>query len=382
MTIYRLFFRLVLARIDPERAHDLAIETVRLVSRFPGARKVAQRRLAAADPALRVRAWGMEFAGPLGVAAGMDKNVRWFEELGALGFGSVEVGTITASPQPGRPKPRVFRLTKDRALLNGMGFPNCGAEVAAERLRGRRAGTIVGVNVGKSADAALESADEDYRETVRRVAAQCDFLVLNVSSPNTAGLRSLQDANRLDALVEAVRLEADREKPGLPLLIKIAPDLHADEIDAIADLAVRQRLAGVVAVNTTVSRENLTEPIPEHEGGISGAPLKRRAVEVLERLRARAGDDLVLVSVGGVETADDVWERMAAGATLVQSHTGFVYGGPLWPRSINKALAARVRASGMSSIQELIGSGRQTSRAAAQSDGDRDTLREATVVRR
>jgi dihydroorotate dehydrogenase len=337
--LYRLFFKHVLQRVDAERAHHLAARTMPLLA----------RRRHVPPPELRVRALGLEFPSPLGVPAGLDKDATWFEALGALGFGFVEVGTATALPQPGNPRPRISRLPRDRALWNAMGFPNAGAEAIAERLRARSGETIVAANVGKSKAASLEHAGEDYRASVRAVAPYSDFIVLNVSSPNTPGLRDMQNVERLRELVAAARAETAK-----PLLVKIAPDLADEDVDAIADLALELGLDGIVATNTTLSRAGLSMMAPA-AGGISGAPLKRRSLAVLERLRATVGDRLVLVSVGGVETADDVWERILAGATLVQAFTGFVYGGPLWPRRVNRDLLRRLRAAGASSIQDMIG---------------------------
>jgi dihydroorotate dehydrogenase len=358
--IYRLFFRfLVLARIDGESAHGVAALGLRAITTVPGGQALLRRLLGSCDPGLRVWALGMEFPSPLGLAAGVDSNASWFEGLGALGFGSVEVGTVTARKQDGNDRPRVFRLLADRAILNRRGFPNVGAEVVADRLGRRSDGPIVGVNVGKSMDVPLDRAGSDYQESVRRLAPLADYVVLNVSSPNTPGLRDMQSVERLRELIADARSEIENVEARVPLLIKIAPDLSDEEIRAIADLAVSVELDGIIAVNTTVSRGDLNAPsaIPTSvaDGGISGAPLKVRALEVLRLLRSRVGDSVTLVSVGGIETSDDVWERILAGATLVQAHTGFVYGGPLWPRRINRGLSHRLRAAGVSSIQELVG---------------------------
>jgi dihydroorotate dehydrogenase len=340
--LYRLLFRLVLARLDAERAHALGARLVRVLGFGPPAALV--RRFTSRDAdVLRVQALGLTFPSPLGVAAGLDKEATCFEGLGALGFGFVEVGTITALAQAGNPRPRVWRMVRDRALVNAMGFPNPGAEAAAARLRGPRR-TVVGVNVGRSKLA--DDAVADYRTSTRRLAPLADYLVLNVSSPNTPGLRDLQAVDALRELVVAVREElAEVGAPRVPLLVKLAPDLADAEIDAIADLALELALDGIVAVNTTVDRGGLTEPEPAGaagRGGVSGAPLKARSLEVLRRLHARAGDRLVLISAGGIESADDAWERLQAGATLLQAYTGFVYGGPLWPRRINRELARRL----------------------------------------
>jgi dihydroorotate dehydrogenase len=313
--------------------------------------------VAASDPSLEVRALGMTLASPLGVAAGMDKGASWFEGLGALGFGFVEVGTVTAVAQPGNPGTRVWRIPEERALLNSMGFPNPGAEAVASRLRRRSGQTAVGTNLGKSMIVGTDRAGADYRTSVRTLAPCSDYIVLNVSSPNTPGLRELQAVEPLRALVADVRAELREIGQAVPLLVKLGPDLGDAEIDAVADVALELGLDGLVAVNTTVERRELipSDLDPAARGGISGAPLKERAAQVLRRIRARTGDELVLISVGGIETADDAWERILAGATLVQAYTGFVYGGPLWPRRINRGLARRVRDCGRSSIQELVG---------------------------
>ena len=297
------------------------------------------------DPVLAVDALGLRFPSPLGVAAGVDKDASWFEGLGALGFGSVEVGTVTPLAQAGNPRPRVRRLTADRALQNSMGFPNPGADAVAARLEHRRGPTVVGVNVGRSKGATAEQAAGDYRATVLRLAPVADYLVLNVSSPNTPGLRDLQAVEPLRGIVAAVREALAELGLERPVLVKIAPDLADEDVDAIADLALELALDGIVATNTTVSRTGLRSRDVPAAGGVSGAPLRARSLEVLRRLRSRTGDRLVLVSAGGVESADDVWERLQAGATLVQSYTGFVYGGPGWPRRVNRDLARRLRAA-------------------------------------
>jgi len=338
---YRLVFRHVLTRIEPERAHGLAAA---LLGRLPAA--PLRRLLGARDPALRTEALGLTFPSPLGVAAGVDKDATWFEGLGALGFGFVEIGTVTARAQPGNERPRIERFPEQRALLNWMGFPNAGAEAVAPRLARERS-TIVGVNVGKSKDAPLEEAVADYRASVRLLAAHADYLALNVSSPNTPGLRSLQAIEALDALVAGVQEELAALGLRVPLLVKIAPDLADEDVDAVADLALRRGLDGLIATNTTTARGALRSRLraPDAPAGVSGPPLAPRSLEVLRRLRARVGDRLVLVSAGGISGAEDAWERLQAGATLLQAYTGFVYGGPLWAWKVNRELARRRRAA-------------------------------------
>jgi dihydroorotate dehydrogenase len=359
--IYGAFFRAILARLDAERAHRLGVLAMRALVAVPGLAALLARLLRPRAE-IAVEALGLRMRSPLGVAAGLDKEATWFRGLTALGFGFVEVGTVTARGQPGNPGTRVTRLARDRALLNAMGFPNEGAAAVAARLRGRRGGEIVGVNIGKTKAVALEEAVEDYRASTRLLAPHADYLVLNVSSPNTPGLREMQSLEALTALIGGVREEVERVAPGLPLLVKIAPDLSDDEVDRIADLALELELDGVVATNTTVRHELAASSAAEiegapHGGGISGAPLKGRSLEVLTRLRARAGGRLVLVSVGGIETPEDAWERILAGADLLQAYTAFVYRGPLWPHRIDRGLAGLLRESPWTTIGEAVGKG-------------------------
>lgn len=360
--IYRVFFRLFLQPIGPEPAHRFAELTMRAVGWIPGARALLDWLLRPRDRNLAVELDGLELRSPLCVAAGVDKNATWFDELGALGWGAVEVGTITAHEQEGNPKPRVSRLFAQRAILNSMGFPNDGALAAAKRLRRRRGAAAIGANIGKSRDVALEDAVDDYRFSAREVGALVDFLVLNVSSPNTPGLRDLQTVESMRLLIDGVRdeLRGVCREHEVPLMIKLSPDLPDPRIGELADLALEMELGGIVAVNTTVRRDlspSLARGIGSRPGGISGPPLKQRALEVLQLLHERTGGAIPLVSVGGIETVEDAWERVLAGATLVQAHTGFIYGGPLWPHRINRGLSRRLRESSWDSIPEAVGKG-------------------------
>jgi dihydroorotate dehydrogenase len=358
--IYQAFYRLVLQRLDSERAHAIAAAGLRLLAAVPGALWLLRRLLAPRGDALRISALGLEFETPLGVAAGVDKNATWFEPLLALGFGAVEIGTVTARAQPGNPRPRVTRFPARRALLNAMGFPSEGAERVAPRLAGDRHG-VVGVNVGKSKAAELDDAAADYRAAVRLLAPRADYLVLNVSSPNTPGLRELQAVERLGELIDGVRAElAAVDRGELPLLVKLAPDLEDAEIERIADFAVERGLAGIVATNTTIDHGVLPSDATAtagHGGGVSGEPLRPRALAVLRLLHARVGGRVALVAAGGIADADDAWERILAGATLLQAYTGFVYGGPLWPRRVNRGLERRLRESPWSTLAEAVGQG-------------------------
>jgi dihydroorotate dehydrogenase len=355
--MYRLLYRVVLRRVPAEAAHRSGFWLIQVfgsVTRVPGVAWLLRRWLGPRDPVLRVRALGLEFPGPLGLAAGFDKDARATRGLAALGFGFVEVGTVTAQAQPGNPRPRMFRLSEDRALVNRMGFNNAGAAAAAVRLRRVRArrGPVVGVNIGKTRAVPEADAAADYAASARAVAGVADYVVVNVSSPNTPGLRDLQAADRLRPVLVAVREALDASARGrpegrVPLLVKIAPDLADADVDAVADLALELGLDGIIATNTTVSRDGLASPPSQvaaaGAGGLSGPPLGTRALAVLIRLRARAGDRLVLIAAGGIETPDDAWERLRAGATLVQAYTGFIYGGPLWPRRMHAGLARLAR---------------------------------------
>jgi len=340
--MYPLLFRHVLARLDPEFAHHAAMAVIRMLGVPPFS--WAARALAAPRPEQQVRALGLTFPSPFGVAAGFDKNAVGVRGLDALGFGHIEIGTVTAIPQDGNPRPRLFRLVPDRAVINRMGFNNDGAEVIARRLRAlrRRAPrAVIGANIGKSRVVAVEDAIGDYVASATRLAPLADYLAVNVSSPNTPGLRGLQAVETLAPLLRAVKAAAGTT----PLLVKIAPDLPDDEITAIARLAVEEGLAGIIAHNTTVSRDGLrTDPAVVQAagaGGLSGAPLKERSLEVLAIVRSAVPEDFCVIAVGGVETADDVRKRLDAGATLVQGYTAFLYRGPLWARQINQGLRGR-----------------------------------------
>lgn len=340
--MYPLLFRTVLSRLDPESAHHAAMLVIRVLG-VPPFSWVA-RALTRPDASLRTEALGLVFDSPFGVAAGFDKDVVAVRGLYALGFGHVEVGTLTAIPQDGNPRPRLFRLIPDRAVVNRMGFNNRGAEAAARRLaklRRRSRRTVIGVNIGKSRVVDVADATADYLRSATLLAPLADYLVVNVSSPNTPGLRGLQAVETLEPLLAAVRDAAG----STPLLVKIAPDLPDDEVVAVAQLAVRLGLAGLVAANTTISREGLTTDPAVVEaagaGGLSGAPLKERAIEVLRLVRANVPREFCVISAGGVETADDVRARLDAGADLTQGYTGFLYRGPLWARQIDRALAKR-----------------------------------------
>jgi dihydroorotate dehydrogenase len=357
--MYAWLLKPLLFLLSPERAHHLAMAALKLLGRMPGVRSWLERRLARRDPALKVCALGMELDSPVGLAAGLDKNAEAFHGLGALGFGFVEVGTLTPKPQPGAARPRLFRLPLDRALVNRMGFNNCGVDAAAARLAAPR-DVIVGANVGKNRTTPNEAAAHDYVAATRAVAAHVAYLVVNVSSPNTPALRALQATAELRPLLTAVRDALTAAVPGrrVPLLVKISPDLSDAELDAIADLVLELGLEGIIATNTTLSRAGLRTPSERVEacgdGGLSGAPLAGRAFEVLRRLRDRVQDRVTLVSVGGIEDAEDVWQRLSAGATLVQIYTALIYEGPALVGRINAELAERARTSGYERLVDAV----------------------------
>ncbi|WP_066525881.1 dihydroorotate dehydrogenase (quinone) [Corynebacterium bouchesdurhonense] len=383
-------------RIPPERIHGAMSGALHLLHSATPVNRLMERVVRVHDPALEQECFGVRFPAPLGLAAGFDKNATAVDAWGAVGFGYAELGTVTPRPQPGNPAPRLFRLPADKAILNRMGFNNEGAITVAERLaeRGvaserrvgasaasdvyrrqilnrmgfnnegaitvaerlakRKTGDIVGINIGKNKTA--EDAVADYRAGATVLGPRADYLVVNVSSPNTPGLRDLQAVEELRPILQVVKNSADT-----PVLVKIAPDLSDEDVDAVADLAVELGLAGIVATNTTISREGLRTPADEvaamGAGGVSGAPVAKRSLEVLKRLHARVGDELVLVSVGGIMTPEQAWERITAGASLLQGYTPFIYGGPGWVRRVHAGIAAQLRAHGLENISEAVGSG-------------------------
>lgn len=336
--LYKLIFNAFFRFLDAETAHHIGMFAIRVLGATGLSSLLKTARVRA------VQAFGLQFDSPFGLAAGFDKNAVAIKALGDLGFSHVEVGTVTAIAQSGNEKPRLFRLISDRALINRMGFNNHGADVVATRIAKTRARygsalPVIGVNIGKSRVVDVENAVADYRASARALAPVADYLAVNVSSPNTPGLRSLQTTKALEPILDAVIAES----MGKPVLVKIAPDLSDKEVTAVARLVKKLGLAGVIATNTTISRDGLIASAESvaaiGAGGLSGAPLKRRSLEVLMLLRKSLDDSVAIISVGGVETATEVVERIQAGATLVQGYTGFIYKGPLWARKIKKGLS-------------------------------------------
>lgn len=349
MTLYRALFDHGLRRLDAEKAHHLGFRAIRAGAPvLRGLDRLDHRR---PKP---VEALGLVFPNVLGLAAGFDKNAVGIDALAVLGFGHVEVGTVTGEAQPGNPKPRLLRLPDDRAVVNRMGFNNDGAEAVADRLRRRldtlgdpSARPVLGVNIGKTKvvpDDDQAAVEADYAKSARLLAPFADYLVVNVSSPNTPGLRNLQSVEKLGPLLERVRETADTAAGrSVPLLVKIAPDLADDDVVEVADLAIDLGLDGVIATNTTIGREGLRSTPAAIEaagaGGLSGRPLTARACEVMGMLRRRVGPEMTLIGVGGISTPADARARLDAGATLLQAYTAFIYEGPLWPRRIVRALS-------------------------------------------
>ncbi|MDX3585718.1 quinone-dependent dihydroorotate dehydrogenase [Streptomyces europaeiscabiei] len=361
--MYKLFFRLVFKRMDPEDAHHLAFRWIRRAVRIPVLRTFVAAALAPRHEELRTEAFGLRMHGPFGLAAGFDKNAVAIDGMSMLGFDHIEIGTVTGEAQPGNPRKRLFRLVADRALINRMGFNNEGSLAVAARLASRTPvfRTVVGVNIGKTKVVPEDEAAADYVKSTERLAPYADYLVVNVSSPNTPGLRNLQATEALRPLLTAVREAADRtvRTRRVPLLVKIAPDLADEDIDAVADLALELGLDGIIATNTTIAREGLgltSEPsLVKETGGLSGAPVRDRSLAVLRRLYARVGDRITLVGVGGIGDAEDAWQRILAGATLVQGYSAFIYEGPFWARTLHKGLAARLRSSPYATLADAVG---------------------------
>lgn len=370
--IYKNFIQPILFRLEPERAHELALHSLSLISKSELALRALTRTHASSHFGILNR-FGLEFLNPVGLAAGFDKNGRVAPAVAALGFSHVEVGTVTNIPQPGNPRPRLFRLPLDKALINRAGFNNDGAAALAHRTRNNHPTCIIGVNIGKSRIAPREKATEDYCACFKVVFDSADYIVVNVSSPNTPQLRELQQAPALDELLAALQklnteLARTRNRSPLPLLIKIAPDLNDREIESIVEVSINRGLAGIVATNTTVSRDRLVTPATEVErcgpGGLSGAPLRERANEIVRKLyrlakpRGPYGHSerrLHIIGVGGIFSAHDAWERICAGASLVQLYTGFIYNGISTAKEINNGLAERFSRSGFKHLDEVVG---------------------------
>jgi dihydroorotate dehydrogenase len=362
--LYRRILRPLLFRLPPETAHELALRAMKASLGTAWARRWATRRFRPEQGA-ELRRFGLMFRNPIGLAAGFDKNGTAAEALAALGFGFIEVGTVTHQAQPGNPQPRLFRLPADRALINRQGFNNQGAAALAARLAAHRPDGVLGINIGKSRVVPIEAAIEDYLATFELVYEHADYIVVNVSSPNTPQLRELQKADALSALLDALQQrnrelarERGRAEP-LPLLVKIAPDLSTQEAEAIVEVALRARLSGIIATNTTTSRERLRTPAEIvaacGQGGLSGGPLRARSTEMIAALYRLTGGKLAIIGVGGIFNAADAWEKICAGASLLQLYTGFIYEGVGVVRAINDGLQELMAKEGFHTLDEAVG---------------------------
>jgi dihydroorotate dehydrogenase len=362
--LYRSILRPVLFRLPPETAHELALRAVRLSSKAKWLRELASRRFNCAQ-GVEIERLGLKFKNPIGLAAGFDKNAAAAEGLAALGFGFIEVGTVTHQAQDGNPQPRLFRLPQDRALINRQGFNNHGAAALAAQLAAHRPDCVLGINIGKSRVVPIEEATQDYLSSFELIYKHADYVVVNVSSPNTPNLRELQkpDALRslLDALQQRNRELAQKHKRAcvLPLLVKIAPDLEMREVESIVEVALQAELSGIIATNTTTSRDNLRTAAERVSafgaGGLSGAPLRARSTEMIATLHRLTRGKLVIIGVGGIFSAADAWEKICAGASLVQLYTGFIYEGVRIVREINDGLQEIMTREGVRSLDEAVG---------------------------
>lgn len=364
--LWKSGLRKLLFCLPPERAHYVSMAAFDIACLSP-VTKLLRRRYTVTDPRLSQNLFGLNFKNPVGLAAGFDKDARWFQKLAGLGFSHVEVGTITGQPQPGNPCPRLFRLPIDSAIINRMGFNNHGADAAARRLaRVKRSSPddILGINIGKTKIVSLEDATDDYRFSFERLFDFADYFTVNVSSPNTPGLRELQNRDSLLELLQSLttlnhRLADDHETDPKPILLKIAPDLTNDQLGDISNILQETKIAGVIATNTTISRDGLATPPATVEemgdGGLSGAPLTVRSRAVVARLYRELGGKIPIIGVGGIMNGEDAWQMILAGASLVQMYTGFIYGGPGIVRDINRYLQAKIDHHQLDNISDAIG---------------------------
>lgn len=330
--------------LRPEKAHYTAMGALGLLRALPGGKALLKKLFSHRDAGLERTVFGITFPNPVGLAAGFDKDARWLDQLECLGFGFVEIGTVTPLPQPGNEAPRLFRLPQDQALINRMGFNNRGAEAAARRIRARKGKVIVGGNIGKNKLTPNEDAASDYEKCFQALYPVVDYFVVNVSSPNTPGLRSLQEKEPLRQLLGGIQQLNQRQPAPKPLLLKIAPDLNTAQLDNIIEIALETRISGLVATNTTLSREGLRTPGTEvgrmGAGGLSGKPLAGRSTEIIRYLHDKTKGSLPIIAVGGIFTAADAREKLDAGASLLQVYTGFIYEGPAIARKILKGLTS------------------------------------------
>lgn len=340
--MYKQILKPLLFSIPPEKAHHLVFNLIRKSWKLPGVRSIAARLYQLNDPRLEREVFGIRFPNPVGLAAGLDKDARLFNELSGLGFGFIEIGTLTPLAQPGNPPPRLFRLPEDRALINRMGFNNQGAAAAAGRLKHKYPRVIIGGNIGKNKHTPNDEALNDYLNCFEALFEYVDYFVVNVSSPNTPSLRELQEKEPLKKLLQALQKKNRTRQPRKPILLKIAPDLNHEQLDDIIEIVQATELDGVIATNTTISREGLRTPAAKIQeignGGLSGLPLKERSTRVIRYLSENSRGAFPIIGSGGIHTAADALEKLEAGASLVQLYTGFIYEGPGLIKKINRAI--------------------------------------------
>jgi len=340
--MYKWLIRPWLFLVDPEKIHHFVFKILRLQSNIPGVRPLLDKLFNFDNPDLKKELFGLSFRNPVGLAAGFDKDAKLIDELASLGFGFIEIGTLTPLPQPGNDKPRLFRLSEDQALINRMGFNNEGVTAAVERLKKRKSNVIIGGNIGKNKTTPNENAADDYATCFDILFPYVDYFVVNISSPNTPGLRDLQDKEPLRNLLLHLKQLSSTKAVYKPMLLKISPDLTESQLDDIIEILKDTKLDGVVATNTTVARDGLKRERSKIEaignGGLSGAPLKNRSTAIIKYLREKLGPLFPIIGVGGIMNSQDALEKISAGADLVQLYTGFIYEGPELVSEINKTI--------------------------------------------
>lgn len=335
--MYKSFLRPFLFNFDPEKVHYFTFDFLKLITKVPGVAGLLQKKFLLADPRLEKEVFGLKFKNPVGLAAGFDKNAILFKELDMLGFGFIEIGTVTPKPQPGNDKKRLFRLKEDQAIINRMGFNNEGVEASVERLK-KNKNVLIGGNIGKNKLTPNEEAANDYLICFEALFDFVDYFVVNVSSPNTPNLRELQDKEPLTRLLLSIQKENNLKKKRRPILLKIAPDLSESQLLDIIDIVAETGIDGIIATNTTISREGLVSENKNEAGGLSGKPLRARSTEVIRFLSEKSNNQFPIIGVGGIHSAEDALEKLEAGASLVQLYTGFIYEGPGLIKEINKAI--------------------------------------------
>ncbi|MBC9797361.1 quinone-dependent dihydroorotate dehydrogenase [Sinomicrobium weinanense] len=344
--MYKTLIRPILFQFDPEKVHHFTFAFIKAANKIPGISALIRRMYTVNDPRLEREVLGLKFKNPVGLAAGFDKDARLFNELSGFGFGFIEIGTLTPKPQPGNPRKRLFRLKEDTAIVNRMGFNNGGVEEAVKRLKKpsaslRARGILIGGNIGKNKVTPNENATDDYRKCFEALHSHVDYFVVNVSSPNTPNLRALQDKEPLTKLLSGLQNHKLQTANHKPIMLKIAPDLTEGQLRDIVRIVKDTGIAGIIATNTTISREGLASPVKKETGGLSGKPLKDRSTEVIRFLHRESGGSFPIIGVGGVHSPEDALEKLEAGASLVQVYTGFIYEGPGLVKRINKALLDR-----------------------------------------